>query len=153
MLQFPRNFPQFSRNFPAFFPQFFAIAFDPPPPRPQSPPPPRVRGHLMYCHLGRRRIGQDGRMFAHVLYPRSCSLGGILAGGKSQCIPGKLAVTRRKSGARRRYSLFGCHDWSSRQHLSGHKLLLTLFCHCLGFFSLRKQAADPVTSLSGVNPV
>ena len=66
------------------------------------------RGHLMYFHLGRRRIGQDGGMLTQVLDPSFCSLRGILGWGSSQPIPGKPAVkVSCGARARRRYSPLG----------------------------------------------
>ena len=40
------------------------------------------RGHLMYFHFGKRRVGQDGGMFTQVWYPRVCSSSGAFWEGK-----------------------------------------------------------------------
>ena len=53
---------------------------------------PAGRGHLVYLHLARRRIGQDGGMFTKVLYPRFAPLGGRFVCGGVNTNPFRVRV-------------------------------------------------------------
>ena len=95
------------------------------------------RGHLLYFHLGRYRIGQDGALYEYYLLPiqTRCCCGGVKVRAFRVYLPQQYAIVCRAHGARAAQALSPSVECKHVLQPCANKNLLKLLPHCMSLMS------------------